>query len=462
MTSILKNIPRAVFALALGTILSGCAGNKGAEKLPPPEWIGQRPLSSSHYIGVGSAAQTPISGDALANAKKRAAADLASEIAVKVESASLLESAENNGAVSQRFTSSISSHAEERIAGFEVVDIWENEERVHVFYRLSKARHAQAREARRNAAMESAIAEYSQGVEARDAGQIQQALNHFGAGVMALEEFWNEVNRTDLEGQMVTLEPHLLRTMRSTVLGVQLEGAVDAVELNAQNNFKYPLGLRASTDGSPASGVPLKYQYHNGTYMKRATEFTDDVGEVVALISGVGAERPDPNLTVDLDTERLWKASNLDPLLVDLIGSVNTASVRIPIGLTMPTLRIALASQSTVPSTEQDGVLTALRNAMRKEGFTVLSTAGAADFDIEVDLRQDHRTPSEAFNQFHTVYMNGTIRIRSAGGLLTEEIVLSRTKGVQLNPESALKTALTKTAESIEKTAGKKIATALQ
>jgi hypothetical protein len=165
---------------------------------------------------------------------------------------------------------------------------------------------------------------------------------------------------------------------------------------------------------------------------------------------------------VDLDTERLWKASNLDPLLVDLIGSVNTASVRIPIGLTMPTLRIALASQSTVPSTEQDGVLTALRNAMRKEGFTVLSTAGAADFDIEVDLRQDHRTPSEAFNQFHTVYMNGTIRIRSAGGLLTEEIVLSRTKGVQLNPESALKTALTKTAESIEKTAGKKIATALQ
>ena len=55
-----------------------CQETKATEQLPPPEWIGQRPLSSSHYIGIGSATQTPVAGDALANAKKRAAADLAS------------------------------------------------------------------------------------------------------------------------------------------------------------------------------------------------------------------------------------------------------------------------------------------------------------------------------------------------------------------------------------------------
>ncbi len=462
MIPLLKNIPLAFCAGAICIILSGCARNKGAEKLPPPEWMGQRPLSNSHYVGIGSAAQTAVSGDALANAKKRAAADLASEIAVKVESASLLESAENNGTVSQRFTSSISSHAEERIAGFEVVDIWENEERVHVFYRLNKARHAQAREARRNAAMESALAEYALGMEARAAGQVHQALNHFGTGVMALEEFWNEVNRTDIEGQLVTLEPHLLRTMRNTVLAIKLDGTVEAVDLNATNNFKYPLGIGATIDGHPAAGVPLKYQYHNGTYLKRATEFTDDAGAVVALISGVAADRPDPTLTVELDTDRLWKAANLDAVLVDLVGSVTTVSVRIPIGVSLPTLSVEMSGESTVPAAEQDGVLTALRNAMRQEGFTVLSTGEAADFNVEVDLRQDHRTPSEAYTQFHTVYINGAIRLRSSEGQLTEEIVLDRSKGVQLNPQSALKVALSKTADSIEKTAGKKIATALQ
>ena len=63
-----------------------------------------------------------------------------------------------------------------------------------------------------------------------------------------------------------------------------------------------------------------------------------------------------------------------------------------------------------MPAAEQDGVLNALRNAMRQEGFTVLSTGEAADFNVEVDLRQDHRTPSEAYTQFHTVYMNGAMR----------------------------------------------------
>ena len=414
MTRILSNISVIALALTFGLLLGGCAGKKGTEQLPPPEWIGQRPLSSSHYIGIGSATQSPVAGDALANAKKRAAADLASEIAVKVQSSSLLESAENNGTVSQRFSSSISSHAEERIAGFEVVDIWEGENQVHVFYRLNKARHAQAREARRNAAMESAVAEHEMGREARTQGQVQQALNHFGSGVMALEEFWNEVNRMELDGQMVTLEPHLLRTMRNMVLGVQLEGTVSTLDLSASNNFRFPLGLNATIDGTPATGVPLKYQYHNGTYTKRATEFTDEQGDVVALISGVSPERPNNTFSADLDADRLWKASNLDEVVVDLIGAVTTSTLRIPINVIMPAVHIAISSQSTVPASEQDGVLTALRNAMRTEGFNVLGPNEAADFDIEIDLRQDHRTSSEAYNQFHTVYMNGTVRTRNA------------------------------------------------
>ena len=58
--------------------------------------------------------------------------------------------------------------------------------------------------------------------------------------------------------------------------------------------------------------------------------------------------------------------------------------------------------------------------------------------------------------------MNGTLRTRNAQGEVTQEIVLDRTKGVHLNPESAMRLALSKTAESLEKTAGKKVAAALQ
>ena len=105
----------------------------------------------------------------------------------------------------QRFSSSISSHAEERIAGFEVVDIWEGRKPGPRVLRTQQSPTCPSSGKRAaHAAMESAVAEYAMGSEARTRGQVQQALNHFGAGVMALEEFWNEVNRKELDGQMVT------------------------------------------------------------------------------------------------------------------------------------------------------------------------------------------------------------------------------------------------------------------
>lgn len=454
------SIPVAVLCTSL--VLLGCAGNKGVNKTPPPDWIGQRPLSSAYYIGIGSAPKTAVTEDALSNAKKRAAADLASEIAVKVESASLLENADNNGTVSERFTSSITSHTDERIAGFEVVDIWENDTRIHVFYRLNKARHAQAKEARRKTAVESALVEFELGTTARSTGQVQQALNHFGAGVMALEEFWNEVNRAEINGQMVTVEPHLLRAMRKTILALQTEAALTSVELSAENNFKFPLGLNVTLDGAAARGVPLKYQYHNGTYMKRATEFTDDTGHIVALITEVSADRPDGAFSVEIDTDRLWKAANVDPMISDLVGSVTTSALRIPITVKMPTVFIAAGDEGAVSATQQEGVLTALRNVLRGEGFEVLTAPQMADYSLELNLRKDTRTPTGDLSQFHTVYVDGVIKVRNASGQTTQEVVLERVKGVQLNPESALNLALNKTAESIQRTVGKKITTALQ
>jgi len=447
--------------VVLGLLLSGCSGNRGLNKTPAPEWVSQRPISSGYYIGIGSAPASPLDGEALSLAKKQAAADLASEIAVKVQSASLLESAENNGVVSERFTSSISSHAEERITGFEVADVWEGEDRVHVFYRLNKARHAQAREARRTTAMESARAEYAAGLQARNEGHIQQALNHFGSGIMALEDFWNEVNRMDIEGETVTLEPHLLRAMRNTVLAIGLRSAVDQVELQADNHFKFPLGIEATIDGKGAEGVPLAYRYHNGTYMKRATEFTDDLGTVVAVISGVSPDRENKELTVEIDTERLWKAANIDPVLLTLIGSLSTPSFRVSVEVVLPTLHIKSAASSTIAAPMQDGVLTALRRTLRSAGFDILDAISDPEFTVEVDLRKELRTPSGAYSEFHTAYVEGTIRTRDAQGQITSEIPLERSKGVQMDPAAALRLALSKTAEEVERTAGKKVADSL-
>ena len=113
-------------------LLAGCTGGRNAKRTPPPEWVNQRPISRMHYIGIGSAVNTPIPGEALRIAKERAAADLIGEIAVRIESASLLESEDRNGRVREDFNSTISSRSDERIAGFEVLGVFEGPEATHV------------------------------------------------------------------------------------------------------------------------------------------------------------------------------------------------------------------------------------------------------------------------------------------------------------------------------------------
>ena len=174
-----------------------------------------------------------------------------------MESTSLLESEERNGQVREDFTNTISSRAEERIAGFQVVEVWEGQQGTYVYYRLDKARYAAERQARRQEAMDFALLEHEAGKPDLASGNIQGALDHWGAGVLGLEEFWNEVNRATIDGVEVSVEPHLLRAMREAVRNIDLNAAMDVVTLNARGDFRFPLGLHATLDGGNVRGLPF-------------------------------------------------------------------------------------------------------------------------------------------------------------------------------------------------------------
>ena len=442
-------ISNNILTLTMAILASGCIGRRGMEKSPPPGWISERPVSSMHYIGIGSATPSPIPGEALRAAKERAAADLAGEIALRVESTSLLESEEKNGQVQEDFTSTISSRAEERIAGFQVMDVWEGPQGTFAYYRLDKSRYAAERNARKKDAIDLALLEYEAGSVDMDKGNLQGALDHWGTAILGLEEFWNEVNRATISGEAVSIEPHILRTMRESVRNITLHAAVDVVVLKADGGFKFPLGLHATHEGGNAQGVPLHYRYHNGTYMKRATEFTDGEGTVVANIQGVDPKRPDVNLNCALDLERLFKAAGLNSILVGLIGDIHVHSISLPIEVEMPTVQIRPAPSSQLRVEDHSGPITVLRSVLLDAGYKILDNGTDSDFSLILELRSETRRPSGELGNFHTAYVEGGLVLRKTGGDIVHQIVLDRVKGVQLDPATALNLALSNLAESI-------------
>jgi len=310
--------------------------------------------------------------------------------------------------------------------------------------------------------MEAAAAECVQGDAALGEGMLLAALSHWSRGIMMLEEFWNEVNRTTIDGAEVTLEPHMVSAIRNAIQAISIGSAVESVNLNAGNRFKFPLGLHATHFGSDMGGVPILYQYHIGTYRKSGTEFTTGEGLVVAVISGVEGQRTDPNLRATINLERLWKQSEVAPAVVALVGTPSTAAWSIPVTVTLPVVHIGAAPSETIGATLHQGPVQAMRSALIAAGFGIAESSEEADFAVMFNLRAEQRTPTGDYGNFHTAYVQGTVQIRRADGSLVSELVLERVKGVQMSPSAALLQAMENAAESVEKNLGKKTAAALQ
>ena len=85
----------------LAISLLGCKSKKNLSESEisskkSPEWVSQRPISSSYYVGIGVASILKNPTDYASIAKNNALNDLASEIEVKINSNSVLYNLEQN------------------------------------------------------------------------------------------------------------------------------------------------------------------------------------------------------------------------------------------------------------------------------------------------------------------------------------------------------------------------------
>ena len=136
--------------------------------------------------------------------------------------------------------------------------------------------------------------------------------------------------------------------------------------------------------------------------------------------------------------------------------------IRIPIVVEMPRVHVGRDPQSGIDADLLQAPLQAMRSVLMDEGYIIEDSAEASEFTILLNLRSEMRTPASNYGDFHTAYVEGAIVIRNANGTRIDEFRVDRTKGVQLNPEAALKLALSNTAQAIEKSIGKSVASRLR
>ena len=151
----MKAAAAVVWACVFALAAAGCGAKKPAA-VALPVWATARPSVPGYYIGIASASKEQHPFDAMDAAKKRALADLATEIRVRVESNSALQTSQHNDLVSQQFRQQISSTSAENLEGYELVGSHEDGREAWVYYRLSRSTWERILAERRAAAAEVA------------------------------------------------------------------------------------------------------------------------------------------------------------------------------------------------------------------------------------------------------------------------------------------------------------------
>jgi len=170
------------------------ASQKSTIEVPAPEWVGNRPHSPSYYIGIGSCSKFSQPYDYQTIAKKNALNDLASEISVRVQGQTFLNSLEVNKSFSEEFISNVSTSTDAKIEEYEIAGTWENKNEFWVYYRLDKAQYQAQKMAKKAAALNLANDFYQKGIEAERNTNVTAAFDLYMRGIFALKDYWNESN----------------------------------------------------------------------------------------------------------------------------------------------------------------------------------------------------------------------------------------------------------------------------
>jgi hypothetical protein len=438
----------ALFAACKGKKDTTSASQKSTIEVPAPEWVGNRPHSSSFYIGIGSCSKFSQPYDYQTIAKKNALNDLASEISVRVQGQTFLNSLEVNKSFSEEFISNVSTSTDAKIEEYEIAGTWENKNEFWVFYRLDKGKYQAQKMAKKSAALNLANDFYQKGLEAEKNTNVLAAFDLYMRGIFALKDYWNESNEYLTETGKIYLDNEIFSSMQKMCGNLRLTIDKNRVQLSSENNFSQDILATVSLDNQVVKGLTIKYSYEKVQGMHRSEVLTTEVGHAAIPVNEVNVANSANSVTLEMDLNKL-KVLDLDQKVQDgFIQSFKTDRKVIPVEAVLPSFFIT--SNELVFGIASSGKVlqSALSGALVAKGLRIAGNANEADFLATIESNTKEGGQANGF-VVAFLEMNLVVKNRKTGEIAFSE-TLSSVKGLQLNKDAAGIEAYKKGKEKVE------------
>jgi len=430
---------RNLIILLVMLSLAACSNQKQVSELSSaankPDWTQSRPISSSHYIGIG-VAQKSIDGEYRTAAKENALSDLASEIKVNVNSNSLLYTLEREYKFEQEFRETIKTSTNLDLEDFELVESWEDENAYWLYYRLSKSQYAERQKEKKESAEALAIDFLSKAESANSNGQFSESVDYYLRGLQSLEEFWAENNEVIHRGNTIYVDNELFTGLKSTLTNTSIELSNEPI-LNFQNSYttEAELLLTNSDSNKPLASVPISYIYQ-GLYGRVKGSLASNLDGRITISISEAERSSKPNvLSVAINTDELFEPFKSDQFMQKLTKSLRGTSTSHSIRYYPPLVFINASEKNLGAVMSVEPITAAIIASLNRKG--VRFTKEKEKADVVIELKADTKETGEA-QGFSTVRMELEVDVIDAQ---KKESVykISKTdvKGVDLNFEKA-------------------------
>ena len=414
---------------------------------PKPSWLIQQPVDPNYYLGIGSASKNQYGSEAQKSAQDLALADLASQITVKITSDIVTTLIENGTMTREEYLATARSEAVADLEGHELVDTWQDATYHYAYYRMSKAQYAAIQARKRQAALSLSTDFLGKAKAASALNQFSEAYNATIQAFIPLLPYLNEALEVNIEGQSVIL---------SNEVNTYLQGLLSSIDLSPnKSNLSAKLGQPISgnliiyargNDDQPLRGLPLQAQFKKGEGELVESLKTGSQGLASLQVSNITAPSKLQILEVRVDLQQLMKTID-SPVLAGIILSIPSASTRIILDVSNPTIYLDARETFNGRVLKQLQVEPKLKNHFIVEGFHFVDDPRNADWQMTLNATATRGTE---YSGMYTTFADVSLNVvdRKSGAEIYKNS-LSRVKGIDLNYTNAANKALNSAADKM-------------
>lgn len=260
-----------------------------------PDWVSSHPISDKEYIGIGVASLSDT--DYMKKATQNALADIASQIAVKLEDHSFLHTIDVDGKSRELFEDKIQTTLGAWFEGQELKETYQSDQSYYVYYTLDKKLYAQKAKERQNKVIQTGLDYLQKGRDAENLMNLSQAVQLYAKGLEAVEP-WLFM---DLIAGGKNVPTELYHAYVNVFSNMAITTNVTQVEGEAFKAIPTPIAGCLSRDGVVVPNVKMKAIFVTGGGDVSKSIETDYTGTAEFYVTNVTSKDKVQELRITID-----------------------------------------------------------------------------------------------------------------------------------------------------------------